>query len=132
MRFKVMGAAVLAATLAVASPASADICLQMSGALSGDLGFFRFRGSMPRRAGEMASLNGRVAGLSPAFGAITRAKDDTFIEMGATFFADGVQGQFDIVLDPPGFTTGTGGAGYGIYGVSDGVTVVVVNCQLEP
>jgi len=132
MSFKIMGAVVLAATLAVASPVSADICLQMSGELSGDLGFFHFRGNMPRRAGEITGLSGRVAGLSPAFGTATRAKDNSFIEIGATFFADMEQGQFDIFLDPPDFTAGSGGAEYGSYGVSDAVTVAVVNCQLEP
>ena len=132
MRKTIHGVAVLAAVLALAAPASAEICLQMSGALSGDLGFFRFRGSMPKKPGEITNLSGRVAGLSPAFGAATRAKDNTFIEIAATFFADATQGQFDITLDPPDFISGSGGSGYGAYGVGDAVTVAVVSCQLEP
>ena len=127
-----MLAAALLGGLCVATPASADFCLQMSGELSGDLGFFRFKGSLPRKAGDMYTIHGRVAGLSPVFGAATRAKDGTFIEIGATFFADAEQGQFDIFLDPPGFTSGSGGAEYGSYGVSDAVTVMVVDCKLEP
>jgi len=125
-------AAALVGGLCVATPAAADFCLQMSGELSGDLGFFRFRGVLPKKNGQTDSLRGRVAGLSPVFGAAARAKDGTFIEIGATFFADGEQGQFDIFLDPPGFTTGDGGAEYGSYGVSNAVMVVVVNCELEP
>jgi len=127
-----MLAAALVGGLCVATPAAADFCLQMSGELSGDLGFFRFRGILPKKNGEVNEVHGRVAGLGPAFGAATRAKDGTFIEIGATFFADAEQGQFDIFLDPPGFTSGSGGAEYGSYGVSDAVTVMVVNCALEP
>jgi len=127
-----MLAAALVGGLCVATPAAADFCLQMSGELSGDLGFFRFQGALPKKAGEMTRIHGRVAGLSPAFGAATRAKDGTFIEIGATFFADDEQGQFDIFLDPPGFTTGAGGAEYGNYGVNNAVTVAVVDCKLEP
>ena len=132
MRRAILGVLVLAVTLAMAVPASAEICLQMSGALSGDLGFFRFRANMPKKPGEMADLSGRVAGLSPAFGTATRAKDDSYIELAATFFSDATQGQFDVFLDPPLFTTGSGMSGYGVYGVADAVTVEVVNCQLEP
>ena len=83
---------VLVGVLCLATPASADFCLQMSGELSGDLGFFRFKANFPKKAGEITALHGRVAGLSPAFGTATRAKDGTYIEIAATFFADAEQG----------------------------------------
>ena len=51
------------ATLALAGPASADFCLQMSGGLSGDLGFFRFKGSLPKGANQITTLKGRGAKL---------------------------------------------------------------------
>lgn len=125
-------AIVLAGSLCLATPASADFCLQMTGGLSGDLSFFRFRGKLPKKAGNIEALHGRVAGLSPAFGTATRAKDDSFIEVGATFFADATEGQFDVFLYPPSFTMGNGSSNYGAYDVSDAVTVAVVDCDLEP
>ncbi len=125
-------AIVLAGVLCLATPASADFCLQMSGELSGDLGFFRFKGNFPKKAGEITALSGRVAGLSPAFGTAVRAKDGTYIEIAAVFFADAEQGQFDVSLMGPGFMAGSGGAEYGSYGVDQSVTVAVVGCDLEP
>ena len=77
-------AIVFTGSLCLATPASADFCLQMSGGLSGDLGFFRFRGKLPKKAGNIEALHGRVAGLSPAFGTAIRAKDDSYTEVGAS------------------------------------------------
>lgn len=122
----------LFATVGAASPASADFCLQLGGALSGDLGFFRFKGGLPTKPGTIRQLTGRVAGLSPVFGTVTVAKDGSFVELGVTFFADGVQGQFDVALVPPDFASGSGGADYGAYDVTQAVTAAVVSCSLEP
>jgi len=132
-RFKIVTlATVLLGAVAPAAPASADWCIQLSGALSGAPGFFRFRASPPRKTGEVTALNGRVAGLSPVFGTAVRAKDNSFVEIGATFFSDMEQGQFDVTLDPPTFTTGSGGAELDSFGVDGAVTVAVVSCDLEP
>lgn len=129
----VLTAALIAAGLAAATPASADFCLQLSGALSGDLGFFRFKGPLHTTPpGAIQALTGRVAGLSPAFGASTVAKDGSFVEFGVTFFADATQGQFDVFLSPPQFTAGSGFADYGTYGVNSAVSAAVVSCGLEP
>lgn len=123
------------ATAALAMPASADYCIQLNGgSFSGDLGFFRFKDTepLPHIKGTIKTLTGRVAGLSPAFGTLTVAKDGSFIELGATFFADATQGQFDIYLSPPRYTSGSGYADYGTYGVNQSVTATVVRCSTEP
>ena len=125
-------AIVVAGGIAWATPASADFCLQMSGELSGDLGFFRFKAYLPKKSGNMLELTGRVAGLGPVYGTAVRADDSSFIALAATFFADGEQGQFDVILDGPNFTSGSGGAEYGSHGVDSSVTVAVVSCDLEP
>jgi hypothetical protein len=49
-----------------------------------------------------------VAGLSPVFGTATVAKDGSFSEIGAAFFADAVQGQIDVSFFPPTAATGSG------------------------
>jgi hypothetical protein len=119
--------------LALAAPVRADFCLQLNGgAFSGDLGFFRFKGKLPKASGAIVALRGRAAGLSPAFGAATVAKDGSFVEVGATFFIDGDQGQFDVSFFPPTATTGSGGGGYGVYGTGTAVTAAVVDCATEP
>src|SRR5262245_35106703 len=125
--------ATLLATVAWTVPASADFCLQFSGELSGALGFFRFKGNLPTSSGSITKLAGRVAGLSPVFGTatVTGTGPDKTVEIGATFFADASQGQFDVNLFPP-FTTGSGYAGYGEYDVNHAVTLTVVSCSLEP
>ena len=87
---------------------------------------------MPHTKGTIKTLTGRVAGLSPAFGTLTVAKDGSFIELGVTFFADATQGQFDIALTRPKFTSGSGYADYGTYGVNQSVTATVVRCSNEP
>src|SRR5262245_15324602 len=126
--------AVVVIALALAVPARADFCIQLTGgAFSGDLGFFRFKGAAPKTAGRIVNLKGRVAGLSPVFGTAVVAKDGTYLEIGATFFADGTQGQFDASFFPPTNTTGSGDGDYGIYGTGGGsFTATVVNCSLEP
>ena len=115
------------------TPAYADFCLQLNGApFSGDLGFFRFKGTRPTTKGAIVALKGRVAGLSPVFGAATVAKDGSFLEIGATFFADGTQGQIDVSFFPPSNTSGSGSGDFGAYGTSDSFTATVVSCSLEP
>ena len=126
-------AATLALALAVATPARADFCIQLSGGpFSGDLGFFRFKGTLPKGKGAVVTLRGRVAGLSPVFGTATVAKDGTFVELGATFFADGTQGQIDVSFFPPTAAAGSGGGDYGAYGAGQAVTANIVACTLEP
>jgi hypothetical protein len=119
--------------VALALPARADFCLQLNGgAFSGDIGFFRFKGALPKTTGKIAALRGRAAGLSPVFGTATVAKDGTYVEIGATFFIDGVQGQFDVSFLPPTATSGGGAGAYGAYGTGDTVTAAIVNCATEP
>jgi hypothetical protein len=133
---KLKGMILAVATLAVLSPAApayADFCLQLNGgSFSGDLGFFRFKKTRPTGSGAIVNLKGRVAGLSPVFGTATVAKDGTFLEIGATFFADGVQGQIDVSFFPPNATSGSGSGNYGSYGTSQSFSAAVVSCDLEP
>jgi hypothetical protein len=129
---KIILAPVFLACFTVASPAFADWCLQLNGGLSGDLGFFRFKEKLTKKKGKIVSLKGRVAGLSPVFGTATVAKDGSAVEIGVTFFADATQGQFDVWLYAPSFTSGDGYADYGTYDVNQSVTAAVVNCSLEP
>jgi hypothetical protein len=119
--------------LAVATPAAADFCFQLNGgSFSGDLGFFRFDGKRPTVAGKIEKLTGRVAGLSPVYGTVTVAKDGTFAEFGATFFADADEGQIDVSFFPPNSAVGSGYGAYGSYGLTDAVSVTVVDCKTEP
>jgi hypothetical protein len=125
-----VGALTAAKFTSTASPA---FCLQLNGGpFSGDLGFFRFTGKRPTAAGKIVQLSGRVAGLSPVFGTAVVAKDGTFLEIGATFFADGVEGQIDVEFFPPNSNSGSGDGDYGAYGTSQSFTAQVVSCSLEP
>jgi hypothetical protein len=118
---------------AVATPARADFCIQLNGGpFSGDLGFFRFKGTLPKGKGAVITLKGRVAGLSPVFGTATVAKDGTFVEIGTTFFADGTQGQIDVSFFPPTAAAGSGGGDYGTYDAGQAVTANIAACTLEP
>jgi hypothetical protein len=134
LKFKGMFlAAVTLAALTAATPAYADFCLQLNGgSFSGDLGFFRFKKARPTGPGAIVALKGRVAGLSPVFGTATVAKDGSFLEIGATFFADGTQGQIDVSFFPPNNATGSGSGNYGGSGTSQNFSATVVSCNLEP
>jgi hypothetical protein len=127
-------AGAVALCLVLAGPARADFCVQLDGpALSGDLGFFRFKGKLPKKAGKIKPLHGRVAGLSPANGTATVYKDKSGVELGVEFYADAAQGQFDVsIFANQGWTAGSGYANYGAYDVTFGHTVTVVSCNLEP
>jgi hypothetical protein len=119
--------------LAISVPAHADYCVRLTGgSFSGDIGFFRIAGARPVSAGSMMPITGRAAGLSPLFGTAVVAKDGSYTEMGATFFIDATQGQFDISFSPPTATSGGGYASYGVYGVNTGVTAKIVRCGTEP
>lgn len=120
--------------LATAIPARADFCMQLDGgSFSGDLGFFRFVGKMPTKAGKITTLSGRVAGLSPVFGTAVVADDSSYVELGATFFADSDEGQIDVTFFPPKSKTGSGYGDYGQYGTGGGsFDASIVNCALEP
>jgi hypothetical protein len=108
-----------------------NFCIQLSGGpFSGDLGFFRFKGTLPKGKGAGVTLKGRVAELSPVFATV--AKDGTFVEVGATFFADGTQGQMDVSFFPPTAAAGSGGGDYGTYGAGQAVTANSIACTLEP
>ena len=121
-------------TLAALTPAArADFCIQLNGgSFSGDIGFFRFKGALPKTKGKITALKGRAAGLSPAYGTATVAKDGTYVEIGASFFIDGDQGQFDVSFFPPSATSGSGGGAYGAYGTGDALTAAIVDCATEP
>ena len=125
--------AVVFVLLAMATPARADFCVQLNGgSFSGDIGFFRFKGSLPKAKGGIVTLKGRAAGLSPAYGTATVAKDGTYVELGVSFFIDGDQGQFDVSFFPPTAVSGSGGGAYGAYGTGDALTAAIVNCATEP
>ena len=126
-------AAITVATLVASTPARADYCIRLSGgSFSGDIGFFRIAGERPTAAGAMKPITGRAAGLSPVFGTAVVGKDGSYIELGATFFIDATQGQFDISFSPVSATTGGGHAAYGEYGTTDSVTAKIVRCSGEP
>jgi hypothetical protein len=126
-------AGLLAIAITTTTPARADFCLQLNGGpFSGDLGFFRFKDSLPTTAGAIAQLRGRVAGLDPVFGTAVVAKDGTYVEIGATFFADAEEGQIDVTLAPPTSKTGFGYGDYGAYGTGTSVTVTKTSCSGEP
>ncbi len=119
--------------LAGATPAQADYCIRLSGgSFSGDIGFFRFKGTRPNAVGTFTSVAGRAAGLSPVFGSAVISDDGTTLEIGATFFIDATQGQMDISFSPPLATNGSGYASYGVYGVNTSVTAKAVRCASEP
>jgi hypothetical protein len=117
--------------------ASADICIQISGPtcdLSGDLGFFRFNRKLPKNAKKFVALHGRACGEGPAFGTAVVDSEGKGIEVGATFFCDAGQGQFDIWF-PLGSKigdTGSGYASYGVYDVLSSCDAELVDCALEP
>jgi hypothetical protein len=126
-------AVVPAFALTTALPVQADFCLQLNGGpFSGDLGFFRFKGKMPTIAGKIVTLRGRVAGLDPVFGTATVATDGSYVELGATFFADAEEGQIDTTFFPPTSQTGSGYGDYGQYGTGASFDASVVSCGLEP
>ncbi|HEY1961909.1 MAG TPA: hypothetical protein VGG69_05795 [Rhizomicrobium sp.] len=126
-------AAFAAITMLSAAPARADFCMQLNGgSFSGDLGFFRFQGRLPTAPGAMVALHGRAAGLDPVFGAATVPTDGSYVELGATFFIDATEGQFDVTFFPPGAKNGSGYADYGTYDVNQSVTAKIVHCGLEP
>jgi hypothetical protein len=119
--------------LAAATPAQADYCIRLSGgSFSGDLGFFRFQGTRPTAAGVMQTVRGRVAGLGPFSGSAIVTKNGKTLEIGATFFVDASEGQFDISFSPPGARTGGGYANYGAYDVNQSVVAKSVSCANEP
>jgi hypothetical protein len=127
------GATAVLLLAAAAAPARADFCIQLNGAaFSGDLGFFRFDGKAPTQSGKMVPLAGRVAGLGPVFGTAVVAKDGSYLEIGATFFVDAEQGQFDVFFFPPTAKNGSGDGNYGTYGTGTGFTAKRVRCKKEP
>lgn len=135
LRWKLCGyaAIVTVAALMPVTPARADFCIQLNGgSFSGDIGFFRFKGTLPTTDGQIVTLRGRVAGLGPVFGTGVVAKDGSYLEIGATFFADATQGQIDVTFFPPTARTGSGYGRYGAYGTGDGLTAARVLCTNEP
>jgi hypothetical protein len=134
LRRKIIALAGLSAiAIAMITPARADFCLQLNGGpFSGDLGFFRFKDDISLTAGVVTQLKGRVAGLSPVFGTAVVAKDGSYVEIGATFFADAEEGQIDVTFNPPTSKTGSGYGDYGTYGTGASVTATKVGCIKEP
>ena len=70
--------------------------------------------------------------MSPVFGTATVAKDGSFLEIGATFFADATQGQIDVTFLPPTNKNGSGYGDYGDYGTGASFTAARVLCSKEP
>ena len=123
---KLILSALLIGTFGMASPALADWCMQLGSPFSGDDGFFRFKGKLPKKAGKIKTLKGRVAGISPVYGTATVYKDGSGVEIGASFFVDAFFDHLNITFFGPNFTTGTGEA----YGQS--VDATIVKCSGEP
>lgn len=114
-------------------PARADFCMQLNGgSFTGDIGFFRFTGKMPKKPGQIVTLAGRAAGLDPVYGSATVATDGSYVEIGATFFIDADQGQIDVTFFPPKSQTGSGYGDYGEYGTGQSFDAAIVACDLEP
>jgi len=134
LRNLVLALAILPAFALVTSlPARADFCIQLNGGpFSGDIGFFRFRGVLPKIAGRIVTLRGRAAGLDPVYGTAVVAKDGSYVELGATFFIDADEGQIDVTFAPPNSSTGSGYGDYGAYGTGSSVDAAIVSCGLEP
>jgi hypothetical protein len=127
------GFAAVSLLLLAAAPARADFCVQLDGGVfGGDLGFFRFKGTRPTADGSVMTLKGRVAGLSPVFGTAVVAKDGSYLEIGATFFADNEQGQIDLTFFPPTGSSGSGDGDYGQYGTGQSFNAKIVRCRKEP
>ncbi|MDR4306654.1 hypothetical protein IHQ68_08490 [Chelatococcus sambhunathii] len=126
----------LALFAASAAPASADVCVRLNGgSFSGDIGFFRFKGELPTEPNQVVSLAGRAAGLSPAWGVAVTPKagsGQNYVELGVSFFIDGVQGQFDVAFSPATSKKGEGSASFGEYGLGDSVKAKIVPCSDEP
>lgn len=127
---------------AIARPVAADWCVSLGGAtidfpFSTQALFVRFKGSMPKKAGKIYPLNGRIGGGDgePVFGTATVDKSGAQMKVGASFFLDAEQGQFWMAMDAP-FTSGVFGYGYGdyqSYGVSGSTGQgTVVDCGTEP
>jgi hypothetical protein len=126
-------AAVPLLALVTAAPARADFCIQLNGgSFSGDIGFFRFNGKMPTKAGAIVPLSGRAAGLDPVYGTATVATDGSYVELCATFFIDSDEGQIDVTFFPPKSKTGSGYGDYGEYGTGQSFDANIVRCDLEP
>ena len=119
----------------VKASAGGDLCIQISGAgcdLSGDLGFFHFKGKLPKK--QFVALHGRACGVGPAYGTAIVNSEGNGVEIGATFFCDAVQGQF-LISFPLGSRIGDTGWGYASYGNYDVLTscdAELVDCALEP
>jgi hypothetical protein len=118
--------------------ASADFCLQFSGTscdLSGALGFFRFKGKLPKKVKKFAALHGRACGVGPTYGSAVLNTEGTGVEVGATFFCDAEQGQISALFTPGsgiGDTSLLAYASYGTHGLATSCTATIVDCNLEP
>jgi hypothetical protein len=100
------------------------------GPFSGDLGFFASKARCPRER-RCCHAQGQSGGPQSGIRDTRVAKDGTFVEIGATFFADGTQGQIDVSFSPPTAAAGSGGGDYG-YGAGQAVNANIVACTLEP
>lgn len=86
----------LLAAIAIASPAHADWCLQMSTNLSGSLGFLRLKGAVPKGKGRIAALKGRRGNMDdygPVYGGATVNDENTCLDIYVHFSADGDPGE---------------------------------------
>ncbi|HYC00719.1 MAG TPA: hypothetical protein VEC57_16420 [Candidatus Limnocylindrales bacterium] len=135
----VASAALSAAVLAPASALAGDFCLQFSGGscdLSGDLGFFRFSGKLPKKAKKSEGLHGRACGTGVVQGAAAVNAEGTVINIHATFNCDATNGNINATLNPETAATlgsvHTGDANYGSFDVGSDCVVTVVDCASEP
>ena len=101
--------------LAMAAPARADFCIQLSENLSGSLGFLQFKGGIPKKQGKFVTLTGRrgnAGDQGPAYGGASVLDDGSCMTLSVHFEADGDPGEVILQFCPPApATTSTLGVG---------------------
>ncbi len=131
-------AALSFAVLAPTTAKAADLCLQFDGlycSLSGDLGFFRFSGKLPKTKWKSEGLHGRSCKYGAVQAAASMNTDGTFINIHGTFNCDAVNGTINAEIR---VATGTaigsvhsGRSSYGDFDAGPSCTVTIVDCATE-
>ena len=132
-------AALSFAVLAPTTAKAADFCLQFDGedcSLSGDLGFFRFSGKLPKTKWKSEGLHGRSCkGVGAVQAGAAMNTVGTLIKIHGTFECDAVNGTINAEID---VATGTaigsvhsGRGSFGDFNPGPSCTVTIVNCADE-
>ena len=133
----VMVGVLFSAFVLASAPASArDMCLQFSGQdcdFTGQAGFFRFKGKLPRNKKKFVPVHGRNAGITGVYGTATMDTEESMISLTASFTQDAVFGTIDVFIDPANLNgTHFGSSSYGDIGLGQSCDVDIVDCDLEP